>query len=174
MSVPFRFAWLSLATCCLIINWRKDILRLLLSDSFLIDSAYSGQNRNDVVFSRFLTTHSSTARSANSFQKKFSTRTSTTFVDENDNADETRVHGEVTFQRKIWLLLLVYIIPVSANGNTYGRGALSGATITETTADGSKVSQFQGAYWSRPYPPINRVGLIHNHDRPFARFGMKG
>ena len=34
--------------------------------------------------------------------------------------------------------------------------------------------QFPGQEWSRPYPPVAQTGLVHNHDRLYAEYRLKG
>ena len=43
------------------------------------------------------------------------------------------------------------------------------ATTTTTTTMSSNSTT-----WSRPYPPINRDGIVDEHDKPFFYYGHYG
>lgn len=62
----------------------------------------------------------------------------------------------------------------TASSASSARPLITGSSISEIAADGSTVIQFHGQKWSRPYPPIYRMGVIHPHDRPYAEYGNKG
>lgn len=36
------------------------------------------------------------------------------------------------------------------------------------------IVECSSSLWSRPYPPVNRDGVVHEHDKPYFYYGNLG